>query len=467
LKGELDELLAALNLRSMLEDAHTATGALLERLSAIEEAILSVAEKRVKLGVTFDYTRLATEATLFEADLDPEHPRFAAYHAAALGLDLRPLLEAGAGDGLQLRLFLHQKVLKRHWALGLSLNTIGSSWAGGSTWVLSDRLVPSPTPGAPVERQHTTALNGFRAYEDRYFAGRKTRYRGDLDAEFVGESPHAGRWQYRLALQYEQSTGKADREWLASLCDHAEVWGAIDRGQAHGVARELADQLGALGRPVKANCTLILGQGVWTPAFCQELAVLPPSALIGPVAAALPYWDDFPIRRSAGQRTENYAPLANLLIELPPGAPVHLPTISKAAYAALRTIDLKLARREFKANQTAGLDGRTVAGVAYRHANVQRGLQQLQRAASQMHRVMLGPDAGAEARARLQDSLRQMDSLWDDGFSLRWLGATLIGLARRLPTTASSLTCVFRLTLGEGDEAQDVVVAPRVQGRSA
>ena len=213
LGDRIDALLEPLRSPPLLARPADAAARLLQRLAEIEAAIVAVAETRIVAALELEYERLATGQALLDVELDPRAAEFAGRHADLLALRLDRLLldSAREGSGVVLRLFLHQRSLRRRFSLGLEIgDTLRDVLRSGRDWALVERWVQAGSAHA-LRRQRTTTLSAFRAHEEA-FIGSAASCRGEFDARLKQVDDAPAPWRFALSRRtYARSTAGPER----------------------------------------------------------------------------------------------------------------------------------------------------------------------------------------------------------------------------------------------------------------
>lgn len=445
----LDHLLQKLDLPALAEHPLAAIDGLLERLQRIEQAIVSVASRKIELGLTFEYRRVATQGTVFGALLDArDGAAFAGWHAAVLGLDLRPLL-AAVGRGVELQHFLHRRSTRRTQAFGFSLGGFGERIVGERAWVDVTRYLPGSGDGG---WQKLVSFKGSRAVE-RSGGERSRHHLLELVAEFTGQSGHGelGHWAFACALGRRHDTQAANSAWLAEVLDQATLWGSVTVEQAAALHAELVAALGD-GAAASAHTQLLIGRtALADPDFIAALAENEDALVVRALAEALPlgqYWQRHPRRRTLQSRRETYAPIVTKLLK-ESGGVVQFDALARWTGDQLRGFgDPQLVRDEAATiGKRRPLHPGSVADVA-RAVNVHAARRQWTELAT-VARALGGLQTADDAtRVQVRKMLDGLDANLIADYALRWQGRMLLLIADCLPRLRPAITCTTTLRLG-------------------
>jgi len=270
----------------------------------VEAAVAAAAEAQAAAGFRYEYLRLHTGTTLFQAVLDDAD--FRACHPSLLHLDLAPALETARAhpERLALEQFLREDVRLARRAWGLAV-TLGPWTAAGRD--VTERRAVVQRDGAGRER---VAVSIRRRYEAAW--GRRTAaWTADLSAEMpefaAAHRPAADEFRFALRLQWEWGERKLARADLAEALDLAMVWGALTPAGAAEVAASLAAELAAR-EPAVMSVALELDDAALR-ALLPRLAAGGDAAAARALARAMPRLERYAARREPDRREALYAPL--------------------------------------------------------------------------------------------------------------------------------------------------------------
>ncbi|HNU01152.1 MAG TPA: hypothetical protein PKM55_10715 [Acidobacteriota bacterium] len=270
----------------------------------VEAAVAAAAEAQAAAGFRYEYLRLNSGTTLFQAVLDDAD--FRACHPALVQLDLSPVLETARAhpDRAALERFLREDVrlTRRAWGLAVALGP----WAAAGRDVAERRHVVQ-RDGAGRER---VALSSRRRYEAAW--GRRTAaWTADFSAEMpefaAAGRPAADEFRFALRLQWEWGERKIARADLAEALDLAMVWGAVTPAGAAEVAASLEAELSAR-EPATLGVALELDDATLR-ALLPRLAAGGDAAAARALARAMPRLERYAARREPDRREALYAPL--------------------------------------------------------------------------------------------------------------------------------------------------------------
>ncbi|HQO27435.1 MAG TPA: hypothetical protein PLK89_17100, partial [Acidobacteriota bacterium] len=412
----------------------------------VEAAVAAAAEAQAAAGFRYEYLRLHSGTTLFQAVLDDAE--FRACHPALVQLDLAPALECTRAhpERAALERFLREDVRLRRRAWGLAV-TLGP-WAAAGRDVAERRHVVQ-RDGAGRER---VAVSSRRRYEAEW--GRRTAaWTADFSAEMpefaAAGRPAADEFRFALRLQWEWGERKIARADLAEALDLAMVWGALTPAGAAEVAASLAPELAAR-EPATLGVALELDDAALR-ALLPKLAVGGDAAAARALARAMPRLERYAARREPDRREALYAPLWREYLRRS-REPLRAYAAAARRHVAAAPGGKHLSLREGGGGTRDPLFGEfhTFAGqiryhgataAAGDHAGIAQAWRRLRRGFARLEAALAAPD-GDGVRA-VEAALADAAPFWGQSLLARAGGAYLVALAAaegRLGQVARTLT---------------------------
>lgn len=275
-----------------------------ELTELLNERVTQIAKTKVTLGFSYEYTRLASEASLLEATLSED--ALSRLHGALLSFDFQRVL-AYTGSGYALDFFLHQKTVERVRAWGFTLG-VGTWFDLKSKQERKDRFV-SRRYVSPAGEALTRAYLG----STRYTANANTwtteygaALKADLEEARAPQQTAARDFKCGLQLWWEESRIKTASE-LARVVDDAVLWGVIDAAAAPALQTQLQGALGAAGE-CKPRLSVMLSDHGLRQAM-RAYASADDATWARHAARALPWYAKQSARASCASREAVYAPL--------------------------------------------------------------------------------------------------------------------------------------------------------------
>ncbi len=406
----------------------------------VDQRIRRLLEAKIQAGFTYDYRRIQESESLLQAVMGPQDLKrhLKSWHGALLKGDLGPVIDVLSRQPDSIERFMRMERLEAFSAWGFSLS-LGQKWGLATRSAKHfHRVVRSDLQG-----HHQVAFVGDRSYEAK-FGGKAVSWRVDFIAEMPKPAvepapyePNAEEFELGLAISWRRQEGRASRQELAVLLDQGRLWGCLGSNDVDELLAELWQAVGkSKGRKgFTAEMGFKLDHRAWLEGIgylIREGDELLPHGLAG----ALPYWQDFEIRRSADLRSRAYGPLWRQFLGL---APVERRNISRrqlgqTVATALRRVEgaASLASRE---RALATRNHLTFAAQAKSHPFISEDWADFQAALARLARAYdsdpsRGPESGSSSARFPVDDLQQifngLQKLWDQALYVRALGAMLV-----------------------------------------
>ncbi|HVK51905.1 MAG TPA: hypothetical protein VM469_09240 [Pseudoxanthomonas sp.] len=203
--------------------------------------ITELVNTKVELGVTYEYLRISSEASLLEATLS--EAALSELHGPLLAFDMAKVL-AYSGAGYQLQTFMHEKSIKRSSAWGFSL--------GIGHWLLlvrdlEEEVLIQRDYGIDDHKKSTYAYLGTRRYTQRsktWPVDYGVEFKADLEDARSEDSIKGGDFQHGLQIWWQHDKYATGNE-IDHVIDDAILWGIIDPQDSQDVASRIKLGLGA------------------------------------------------------------------------------------------------------------------------------------------------------------------------------------------------------------------------------
>lgn len=309
---------------------------LAELSEQVTQRINQIAETKVSLGLTYEYLRLSSEASLLEARLSQE--ALTALHGALLNFDFARVL-AYQGSGLALDFFLHQKTVERVRAWGFSLG-MGTWFNLKSTQTRKDRFV-SRRYVSPEGERWTRAYLGSTQYTTTVnTVDFGASFKADLEEARAAQLTTPANFKCGLQLWWQERRANTAAD-LDRIADDAVLWGVIPAADAPALAAQLRTALQAAAT-CQPRFNMMLSDRGATEAM-RSLALADTALWCKHSARALPQVDKFPARATAASRELIYQPFFEAYRHRPDAMGQSLQQLIESS---LRKYDRALADRE-------------------------------------------------------------------------------------------------------------------------
>jgi hypothetical protein len=414
---------------------------------AIAEAIAELAAEKLTVGFEYEYSRLASGASLLEVVLDAGS--LPTYHASLCNGDLEPILGAvlQGQAGVKLEGYLHRRTLEQDQGWGFTLG-LGPWAARGRQRRTLTRVIDEDVAG----RQKVSCV-GLGAYEGRWLTN-VAEWTVDLKADMrrfaPAGAPHLSQFAlgFHLAWHWRQELLSEDR--LDEVLDAAVLWGVFDVDHAADLRRRLTP---ALGRASDLTVQLRLDDRPFR-AVLPALAAGRDADFASALGAAMPRRTGSQGRGDPGRRRELYASLwAHVLAN--PDAPAralvalarqHLAKAEEPQLGFLEENYLKLA----PTCTFVGLARVANQNTAAAWRDFRSGARLLYEAAS----------SDAEENGTLDQVFSLVVNLWLQTHHVRALGAFVLEAALTAGVADEVARTLRVSTRGAGGESALVVAAP-------
>ncbi|KRD32020.1 hypothetical protein ASE35_13775 [Lysobacter sp. Root916] len=275
-----------------------------ELTELLNEHVTQIAETKVTLGFSYEYMRLASEASLLEATLSED--ALSRLHGALLSFDFQRVL-AYTGSGYALEFFLHQKTVERVRAWGFTLG-VGTWFNLKSKQERKDRFV-SRRYVSPAGEALTRAYLGstqYTANANTWTTEYGALLKADLEEARAPQQTAARDFKCGLQLWWEESRIKTASE-LSRVVDDAVLWGVIDADAAPALQAQLQGALGSASE-CKPRLSVMLSDHGLRQAM-RAYAGADDATWARHAARALPWYAKQSARASCASREAVYAPL--------------------------------------------------------------------------------------------------------------------------------------------------------------
>ncbi|MBI3219079.1 MAG: hypothetical protein HYZ44_06185 [Bacteroidetes bacterium] len=309
----------------------------------IGEKIEEWATFKVSVAFTYDYNRISTRSTLFEAETnDAGIDRF---HLPILKMNADALIQSHQNnEGILSNVkFIKTDVKEVIRSTGFSLG-IGK-WTAGSTKKITIKTEEQEDQAGYKK----ISYQGNRYYGEEAF-GDGVNWKIDLNAQMSAfsqnKAPFANEFDYGFYVGYEWKENKLNFNECAHFTDLAAIWGIIPAEKIASEAQRLADEL-KNRRDIKLSCEI----KVKAEAFEMILPALAKSSKRQDIIAlalgkSMPRWGDYKTRKDIALRTQVYGALWKSYLSKLDTPDENTQLYADEAFNTLRTSDKDLAEAE-------------------------------------------------------------------------------------------------------------------------
>jgi len=412
---------------------------LADRKAKLIKAVEEILKTRLEIGFKFEYSRVSTDGSLFEAELSPAAVR--QLHPQLLRFDLQGAVDlARKQDAAQLRNFflLHERSVERTSTFGFTLG-IGKWLRISAKSTGKRRVVEQIDSDAKKRLAFISSREIAGAFNDSNSSSKMT-FRADTQEFF--EKPTMVDLKLAISLDSEQS-GQEQRH-LLPLLDLAALWRAfpptslatqLARTKAFLHQQDRFDSIIAL----QVSDRLVRTMAAWMAQHSnQECAPL--------LARALPYWAGYEAREIEALRESVYTPVFQKYLSAEVW-PMQEQRVRNLLFATQR----KLAIAE-RANQmgTPSFVGYATKPDEIGHRPIGMRLDALRLACTQ---IIVSPSRPVSEMDQVLKLFYEQQSVFAErSFTVRFFGALLAQIAIDSGYDAgwnASLTLSFKPAAGE------------------
>ena len=275
---------------------------LADRRTKLVAAVTAILKSRLEVGFKFEYSRVATDGSLFEAELSPAAAR--SLHAALLRFDLRGAVAlARTQDAGQIRNFylLNERSVLRTSTLGFTLGF--GKWLNISLRSSGKSQVVTQTNHNDEKRLAWICSREIAGAFNESAGSTKMTFRADTE-EFRA-NPSMSDIKLALSMDSVQTGLRADD--LPRLLDLAALWRTF---MPERTPAQLAAVIAFLGNEERFDATLALRVSDRLVRAMVQWVVDHDNADFAPLLArSLPYWKGHEAREIEALRETAYTPV--------------------------------------------------------------------------------------------------------------------------------------------------------------
>lgn len=276
-----------------------------ERWEALKASIDGVIEKAVnaklEAGFRYDYSRIATDETLLEAEIDAG--KLKGFHSDLLCcrlVDLTSFLRGASAADASVVSYLHETSLVKKSSWGFSLSLLGLTISGKDERKLEKKI------SERIDGTYAVAYKGSRSYSSELFenSGWIADFKADT-TEYAKEH-RAGDLYYGFHLQLSWSDKKPKERAIRAIVDEAIAWRVLDEDDEDALVEELLAL--SAGKTLGSRLDLQVND-LPTRSFVRRIAQSneADAAFARALARALPWWEDSVARANVPLRETAYA----------------------------------------------------------------------------------------------------------------------------------------------------------------
>lgn len=389
------------------------------------EKVKEVVASKVKAGFVYEYVRITERENVFSAVLNGE--ALDQFYGDILKANVSTLIDFSINNPdsnlLSEVTFLSVLIKKRERSWGFSLG-LGKFIAADSHKVGIEFVERKTEKGVQL------SYKGQRQFEER-LGQEKRRWRVDFNAAMPlvsdFKNPFASQFLYSLYLNYEWHDPRLDKRGLIDFLDLCRIWNIINEGQFSSLNSELGETL-KKAKSITYGCHCTYGPELFKTmvmALGNKTHVID-NLFYESLGAALPYWEDFSIRKSPQLRGASYAGAWKKFIE-DPGADAR-----EVVYHHLKTIDKSLAKAEYNYKPNNLINFKSFAFLAKSNPQQLRRWSSFRKGISSLKEA-IDPKAMSSHHPVIGKAFESMEDLWYFSHHLKAFGHLLVRVGQQYP----------------------------------
>ena len=389
------------------------------------EKIKEVVAAKVQAGFTYEYVRITERENVFSATLNGK--ALDQFHEDILKSNVTRLIDFTISNPDSALLsdvtFLSVLIKKRERSWGFSLG-LGKFVAADS------HKVGIEFTERKTEKGIQLSYKGQRRFEEK-LGQEKRRWKVDFNAAMPLVSdfrnPFANQFLYSLYTNYEWDQPKLDKGVLIRFLDLCRVWNIINEGQFSTLNSELSETLKkAKSITFGCHCTygpelfkiMIMALGNKTPVI--------DNVFYESLGAALPYWDEFSIRKSPEARAASYAGAWKEFVE-------DTDAVAKeVVYKHLKKVDKSLAKAEYDYKPNGFINFKSFAFIANSNRQQLRRWSSFRQGISALSEA-IDPKAMYPHDPVIRKAFENMEDLWYLPHHVKAFGHLLVRVGQQYP----------------------------------
>jgi len=389
----------------------------------VKKAIEKVAISKVKAGFEFEYNRIKTEQSIFEAIIDDQNLNN--HHNELVKFNFKSILEKTQMNqaGIDLINYLNEKSIDRKISWGFTIDFGNKLKLSGKDKIETDEdFITTIFPGGIKKEKYS--LVGSRLYKG-IIGKNEWKWGAILKAQMndysIQSVPTLNEFEYGLQVVVEETQKRTTRPEMRSIIDQAVLWEAVNDGDKEELAKELYDELKRI-RNIQYNCRINIDHSAFVE-LVSEFAGQGDAVMANALGAAMPYVDFLDKRKSWIIRQHLYAPLWKQYLENHDIDDPHL--LALWAFSTFKTLDNRLARWEKPSDGKLFDD--SFGGIIQMNSGTFSRMQNLLRGSFDLEQGLVLNKA---YNGILLNSFKKMQKFWTQSFHVRVFGKYLLDIAK-------------------------------------
>ncbi len=443
-RGVLESLAESLGLQDDFETASEALNALDGFRDRVGSTLTDIARVKVGAGFAYEYSRLATDASVYEGDFT--RAALGRLHRELLGGRFQSILAASerSPGEIRTRRFLNQKSLVIRNSIGLSLGAGNASLSGRER--SEYRFIRQEN----ADRAIRLSLRGIRRYEGEFFGpleSVRAEFRAGMPGfEPDGEAIGVDAFRFAFAVTYEDGRAWSSAARLRSFLDMGLLCGIAPEGDLDVLAAQVNERFARK----KTRCILTLRLShTAVIGFSEWLTRSPDRELAAVIAGAMEYSEQRPALQMIHNRRYLYSKFWREALRRQWDDPYRA---SRFALGVLRPLDTSLYRAERQALRRRGRDPVTVFMLMRRNPDLLRDLRTLRLAFARLDEAW----RDNSPHGVLPGIVREMHGFANTRFKTRVTGALVNGYRSSGQAPSRGINMAAMISAVNGDEVMTI-----------
>jgi hypothetical protein len=389
----------------------------------VKESIEKIAISKVKAGFEFEYNRINTDRSIFEAVVSKSVLN--THHNELVKFNIKPILSSLQTHpaGIELINYLNEKSIERNISWGFTISLGNKLKLSGKDRIETDEDSTTKIfPGGNKKEKYS--LVGTRLYKG-IFGKDEWRWGAVMKAQMNNYSelttPRLSEFEYGLQVIIEEIQKKTMPAELRSVIDQAVLWEAVNIGEKDKLEEELVKELKGI-KDIQYTNQIYVENEAFTE-LISDFAGQGVELMANAFGASMPYVDFLDHRKFLVARQQLYAPLWMQFLEDPDKFTPHI--MARLASKSLKSVDNRLAKWE---NPSDGkLDDKSIGGILQLNPSTFSQMQSLLRGAFELEQGLV---LNKTNNGLLLKSFKRMQQFWTQSFHIRILGKYLLDIAK-------------------------------------
>jgi hypothetical protein len=427
--------------------------------SKVNDSIGTVAKLNATLSFSYEYEKISEGSELLSLEMDTAS--LEGYHGELLRFNSHRLLTdlrrpGGIPSANQIS-YLNQQSLeiKKTWGFGFTVfdfSLFGKDFSDSK-----------PTRRINLQNQQQISIVNSRGYKWKLGKGSGTwltEVTANMPSFSAGVNPTMNEFQLKIYMNMALTDPHVTEADLRHYLDLSVLWQCMSQSDVDAVVNKYLPSLNNQQATFETKFSItesgtktifdqILGNG-WND---TNKALMAKS-----MAAAMPYWSDFPIRTNVAAREAAYQSLWLTYLSDPE---IDLSSLAHMAYDIIRKFPGNEMLAALEKNAGYSNTGLALADVIYTNPNLFVDCSAFIKGVSDLEGKVNSnfPFGNFPSKNRVDESYPKMAQFFTQSFYVRTLGSFLLRYANGNPLLRKEVTSVTTITYTEGGQEQSVNIS--------